>query len=444
MTESTPTPNSLAADALVADLVQRNFASAGGELFVGDVSISQITAEFGTPLYVYDQRVLSKQLEALQAILPSSFQLYYSVKANPNQALLKLFVERGCGLEIASSGELTQALAAGCPAKQILFAGPGKTPQELLLAVNEAIGEIHLESLTEARRLATIARELNRTVRVAVRINPAAGIQGGGMRMGAKPSPFGIDEDQLDHVLDELKREPNLDVTGIHLYVGTQILDAEVLLSQYREGLAIARKVATRLGRALHSIDLGGGLGIPYFSHEKRLDLAALGAGLAQIAHEAANDPALCEVKFVIEPGRFLVGECGLYVARVLDVKQSRGKTFAIVDGGMHQHLAASGNLGQTIKRNFPIALLNKLDCDPSNPIDVVGPLCTPLDTLARNLSLPQVSIGDLVGIFQSGAYARTASPLGFLSHPAPAEVLVAGGTARLVCPPGIPPAPSR
>ena len=244
---------------------------------------------------------------------------------------------------------------------------------------------------------------------------------------------MGVDEDQLDAVLDQLKQEPVLDVTGIHLYVGTQILDAEILLGQYREALAIGQRAAARLGRPLRMIDLGGGLGIPYFAHEQRLDLAAVGAGLSRMAREAAADPVLREAKFVIEPGRFLVGECGVYVTRVIDVKQSRGKTFVVVDGGMHQHLAASGNLGQTIKRNFPVAVLNKLDASPAEAVDVVGPLCTPLDVLARNLPLPAVVEGDLVGVLQSGAYARTASPLGFLSHPAPPEVLVAGREPRLV-----------
>jgi diaminopimelate decarboxylase len=433
MTDPTPAPTAPSEAEQVADIVRRNFDIQRGELLIGGVPVSQIAQEFGTPLFVYDQSVLERQLTELQGALPASFELYYSVKANPNLALLKFFVEHGCGLEIASSGELVQTLAAGCAAERILFAGPGKTVAELTLAIERGIGEIHLESLTEAQRIAAIASPTNRTVRVAVRVNPSAGIQGGGMRMGAKPSPFGIDEDQLDAVIEELKREPALDLTGIHLYVGTQIQDAEILLGQYREALAIGRRAAATLGRPLRTIDLGGGLGIPYFAHEKRLDLAAVSKGLATMAREAAADPLLSQAKFVIEPGRFLVGECGVYVTRVLDVKRSRGKTFVVVDGGMHQHLAASGNLGQTIKRNFPVAVLNKLDAPPAEAVDVVGPLCTPLDVLARNLPLPTVEVGDLVGVLQSGAYARTASPLGFLSHPAPPEVLAGAGTARLV-----------
>jgi diaminopimelate decarboxylase len=418
---------------LVGEIVARNFGVLAGELTVGGVSIGTIAAEFGTPLFVYDQRILERQWRALRDALPRRFDLCYSVKANPNQALLQLFVERGCGLEIASSGELVQSLAAGCPAERVLFAGPGKSDDELALAIEHRIGEIHVESLNETRRLAAIARQHGQTVRIALRINPASSVAGGGMRMGAKPAPFGIDEDQLEAVLDALAGETALAVVGIHLYVGTQILDADVLLAQYRAGLDIARRVSKKLGRPLATIDLGGGLGVPYFSHESWLDLAALKQGVTGLESEIATDAAFSGTRLIVEPGRFLVAEAGVYVVRVVDVKVSRGKRFVVTDGGMHHHLAASGNLGQTIKRNFPVAVLNRLEEPATEPADVVGPLCTPLDILARNLPLPTVEVGDLIGVFQSGAYARSASPLGFLSRQSPPEVLVAGGKPTLI-----------
>jgi diaminopimelate decarboxylase len=423
---------------LVAEVIARHFGVTSGELTVGEVKISDIAAEFGTPLFVYDRATLQRQWQALRDALPPRFDICYSVKANPNQAFLRFFVEHGCGLEIASSGELVQSLAAGCPAERILFAGPGKTNDELSLAIEHGIGEIHIESLNEARRLAASARQRGQTVRIALRINPASSVAGGGLRMGAKPAPFGIDEDQVDAVLDQLAGEPLLNVVGIHLYVGTQILDAEVLLAQYRAALDIARQVSAQLAKPLATIDLGGGLGVPYFSHEPWLDLTALKQGLAGIESEIANDPAFHGTRLIVEPGRFLVAEAGIYVARVVDVKVSRGKRYVVTDGGMHHHLAASGNLGQTIKRNFPVAVLNKLHAPNTEsvtlePVDVVGPLCTPLDVLARNLPLPPIEIGDLIGIFQSGAYARAASPLGFLSRQSPPEVLVAGEMAHLI-----------
>ncbi len=433
MAQSKPTENAAAPTDLVAELVDRHFGIAEGQLLVGGLPIADIATQFGTPLYVYDQTVLQRRYGALRDALPTNFDICYSVKANPNQALLRFFVERNCGLEIASSGERVQALAAGCPPERILFAGPGKTEVEIAAAVAQGIGEIHIESLTEVRRVAAAAQGCDRRVRIALRVNPAASVQGGGMRMGAKPAPFGIDEDQLEEVLAEIAQETALDVVGIHLYVGTQILDAQVLLEQYRAGLEIARRASARLGKPLSTIDLGGGLGVPYFVHERPLDLAQLRQGLAQLTQETAGDPALAGVRYIIEPGRFLVAEAGIYVARVTDAKVSRGKRFVITDGGMHHHLAASGNLGQTIKRNFPVALVNKLDQAAGEAVDVVGPLCTPLDVLARNLALPPVEIGDLVGVFQSGAYARAASPLGFLSRQSPPEVLIAEGVSHLI-----------
>jgi diaminopimelate decarboxylase len=418
---------------LVADLVARNFGSVNGELLVGGVPISELAKRYGTPLFVYDQQMLERQWRLLRETYPERFSLHYSVKANPNQEILKFFLGRGVGLEIASLGELHQALAAGCDPANILFAGPGKTVEELAAALDAGIGEIHVESQTEARRLAQLAEKNQRKAKIALRVNPAAEVEGGGMRMGAKPVAFGLDEDQLDALLDQLQDERWLDVVGLHLYVGTQILDHDTLLRQYRAALDIARRISARIGKPLETIDFGGGLGVPYFAHEQRLDTAALKLGLEQFVKEVAADPAISSARLIVEPGRFLVAESGVYLAEIVDIKTSRGKKFAITNGGMHHHLAASGNLGQTIKRNFPVALVNKLDEPASEEIEVVGPLCTPLDVLARSIKLPPAEIGDLIGVFQSGAYARAASPLGFLSHPSPPEVLVDQGCHRSI-----------
>jgi diaminopimelate decarboxylase len=266
-----------------------------------------------------------------------------------------------------------------------------------------------------------------------LRINPGGEAQGGAMRMGGKPTPFGVDEENLDEVLDCILDEPSLTFQGIHLFAGTQILDHTVLVNQYRKALEIGKRVVDRIKRPLHTIDFGGGLGIPYFAGDEELDMEKLRIGLAQLFDEIENDSDFKGTNFVVEPGRYLVGEAGIYIARVNDIKVSRGKTFLILDGGMNHHLAASGNLGQVIKRNFPIALLNNLKANCGAPVDIVGPLCTPLDTLARDVELPSAAVGDLVGIFQSGAYGRTASPVDFLSHPFPGEVWVDNGEASLI-----------
>ncbi len=418
----------------VQALVDQHFGRSNDELHIQGLAISEISETYATPLFVYNAEAIESQLNSLRQALPSRFNVCYSVKANPNPIFMKLFLAQGCGLEIASIGEYQRAIQAGCPPENILFAGPGKTEAELFEVISQGIGEIHAESLTELERLGRISRELGKQTHVAVRVNPTSEAQGGAMQMGGKPAPFGIDEENLEQALDVIAAESHLQFHGIHLFVGTQVLKHEVLITQYRKGLEIARHAAEYMDTPLSTLDFGGGLGIPYFGNESSLDLEGLRLGLQQLMAEIDGDPYLAKTQFLVEPGRFLVGPCGVYIARVNDIKVSRGKKFAILDGGMHHHLAASGNLGQVIKRNYPVAVLNKLEQHPAEEaIDVVGPLCTPLDTLARNVSLPELEIGDLVGIFQSGAYARAASPMGFLSHPVPPEVWVERGQAILI-----------
>lgn len=414
-------------------LIQRHFPASGGELSMGGVPVSTLAEKYGTPLFAYDAGVIDEKWNRLHRALPAEFSVCYSVKANPNRRILEHFLQKEAGLEIASAGEFCQATAAGCSPERILFAGPGKTEPELRLVLEKGIGEIHVESLLEAQRIATLSTQLGIKARVAVRVNPGGEAEGGAMRMGGRPAPFGVDEERLDEVLAYLASQPSLEFRGIHLFTGTQILDFNILLTQYRKGIEIGLRAARFFKRPLHTLDFGGGLGIPYFSNEHELDTDALRPGLESLVAEVRREPLFAGTHFLVEPGRYLVGESGVYITRINEVKISRGKKFLIVDGGMNHHLAASGNLGQTIKRNYPAAILNKLDRPATESVDVVGPLCTPLDVLARNIALPDAAVGDLVGIFQSGAYARAASPLGFLSHPAPPEVWVENGRRQLI-----------
>lgn len=417
----------------VAALIGQHFPDSGSELRLGGIPIGEIAARHGTPCFVYDRHVLDRKWALLRDALPAEFSIAYSVKANPNAAIIRHFLAKGASLEIASQGEMARALAAGCPAARILFAGPGKTEAELEQALVQGIGEIHVESLLEARRIAALTARLGVRARAALRVNPGAEAQGGAMRMGGKPAPFGVDEESLDEVLDLLLQAPSIDFRGLHLFTGTQVLDHTVLARQYRHGLTVARRVAARAGRPLHTLDFGGGLGIPYFPGETELDMTKLREELRGLMAQIEGEPLLAGTRFLVEPGRYLVGEAGVYLTRITDIKVSRGKTFYIVDGGMNHHLAASGNLGQVIKRNFPIAVVNRLGEGASHAVDVVGPLCTPLDTLAREATVARAEVGDLVGIFQSGAYGLTASPVGFLSHASPAEVLVGHRTSELI-----------
>lgn len=416
-----------------SELIENFFPQSGRELAIGGLNASELADQFGTPLFVYDESIWLRKWETLRSTFPNCFELYYSVKANPNPNILAFFLTQRSGLEIASAGELYQAGQAGCPPDRILYAGPGKTTRELELALLQGVGEIHAESLRELEQISGIAKRLNRLARVAIRVNPKENSQGGAMRMGGKASPFGVDEELLDAALAYLQTQPFMKFQGIHLFSGTQILDAKILLEQYRNGLELARRVVDRLKRPLASLDFGGGLGVPYFANDTYLDMELLRQGLASIFGAIANDPCFVGTRFIVEPGRYLVAEAGVYLSRVLDIKVSRGRKFVVLDGGMNHHLAASGNLGQTIKRNFPMAVVGKLTEAESEEVEVVGPLCTPLDTLGRAVSLAKVEVGDVLAIFQSGAYARAASPLNFLSHPTPPEVLVSHRKARLI-----------
>jgi diaminopimelate decarboxylase len=407
-------------------------STSGGELLVNQTPVSCVVEKYGTPLFVYDSKILERKYAGLRKALPDRFAISYSVKANPNPKVLMFFLQKGCGLEVASGGELRLAITAGCLPGSIMFAGPGKTEAELELALKERISEIHAESPLEIERISKIARRLGVVAPVALRVNPQEG-QAGAMLMGGKPAPFGVDEEKLEELIPSIVSDRQLDFKGIHVFVGTQLLDCEVLLEQYRSGLKIGQHVARMAGTPLQTLDFGGGLGIPYFAGDSELDLSGLQAGLLELIAEFESEACFSPTRFIVEPGRFLVGEAGLYVTRVNDIKVSRGKKFLILDGGMNHHLAASGNLGQVIKRNFPMAVLNRLLDPPAEEVDVVGPLCTPLDTLGRSVQLPKARVGDLIGIFQSGAYARSASPLGFLSHPTPPEVWLENGQDVLI-----------
>ena len=428
MIQSVQHDTSDAAPSHVHRLIDEHFSNRCGELLISGVPVSELVKAYGSPLFIYDRSVMGRKLAELRRAFSPRVEIFYSMKANPARQVLEYFVSEGSGIEIASIGELEQAVAAGCRPEQILFAGPGKRDEELTRAVESGVREIHVESIAEAERLNRIAATHSTVVRIALRINPAESAQGGAMRMGGKPSPFGIDEETLNHALDAILHLPQLQVCGVHLFTGTQILDHSVLITQYRKAIEVAECVACRLPHPLESIDFGGGLGIPYFERESALDLNGFAPNFNQLLIEIDSNPLLATARLIIEPGRFLVGESGLYVSRVIEVKKSRGKIFAITDGGMHHHLAASGNLGQTIKRNYPIAAVNRLDSPLNQKLEIVGPLCTPLDVLGRAVALPDLAEGDLIGIFQSGAYGRSSSPSGFLSHATPAEVMVDDG----------------
>lgn len=422
----TPAPGPLA-----LQLIAEQFSVEAGVLRVGDLPVTGLAATYGTPLYVYDAGVMRRRLRMLREALPARVAVYYSVKANPNPAVVQVFVDAGAGAEIASAAEWQRARAAGCAAERIVFAGPGKGEEEIEHVVRGGVGEIHVESEDEIERLHAIANRVDRIVDVAIRVNPAPSAAGGAMQMGGHASAFGFDEERLSEVVALVCGKSLLRLRGVHMFAGTQILDAGVLIGQWRHAIGLARRLGGLTGSPVDTVDLGGGLGIPYFAHERALDLEAVRALATPELAALEGEARLAATRFIVEPGRFLVGPAGVYVTRVRSVKVSRGDTFVVCDGGMSHHLAASGNLGQVIKRDYPVVNASRLGAPASVTAAVVGPLCTPLDTLGRKIELPETRAGDLIAVLQSGAYGLTASPVGFLSHPMPAEVLVDDGRAR-------------
>lgn len=401
---------------------QVQFPIVGGELQVGGMPVSRLADRVGaTPFYAYDRASISARVAQLRAILPPQLRLHYSIKANPMPALVQHMAGLVDGLDVASAGELRTALDTGLPPGDISFAGPGKTAAELAQAVAAGIN-IHVESSREIDEVARCADRLGLTPTVTVRINPPFELKASGMRMGGGAKPFGIDSEQVPAHLAQIA-SLGLDFHGFHIFSGSQSLNADALVDCQARSLALALELAETAPRTPRLLNIGGGFGIPYFPGEARLDLAPVGAALVEALPRLAA--ALPDARVAIELGRYLVGEAGIYVARVVDRKHSRGQVFLVTDGGMHHHLAASGNLGQVIRKNYPLAIGNRMDMPADERCSVVGPLCTPLDVLAERIALPAADFGDLVVVFQSGAYGLTASPVGFLSHPRPLEVLV-------------------
>jgi diaminopimelate decarboxylase len=420
---------------LAADLVAAHFGSQDGALAIGGIDCRELARIYGTPFYAYDGDAMQARYRALSDAVSPFARVYYSIKANPRPQIARLFVDCGAGLEIASAGEFAAARAAGCSSDAMLFAGPGKGARELETVLAAGLSELHVESFEEIALAGAIAARLGRSLAVAIRINPGEAAQGGAMRMGGKPAAFGFDEEILAGVVAAIAAQPALRLDGIHLFTGTQVLDAGVLLAQWRYGLDLAARLASLTGRPLARIDLGGGLGIPYHAGDPTLDLAAVAAGVPSLMARKNSDPLLRAAEVIIEPGRWLTGPAGAYVMAVRAVKVSRGQRFLVTDGGMHHHLAASGNLGQVIKRDFPIVAASRLGVPPTGPAQIVGPLCTPLDTLGRGTAMPDLAAGDLIAVLQSGAYGLTASPAGFLSHDPPAEILIQAGAHRAIGP---------
>ncbi len=398
------------------------FESQNNELLVNGIVLSNLKLRAGqTPFYAYDRSVISQKITQFRDAMPKELRLHYAMKANPMPALVDFVASQVDGLDVASGQELNIALNSGMSSQNISFAGPGKQLKELAMAVASDT-TINIESFTELDRITQICEQTGIKAKIAIRVNPDFELKSSGMKMGGGAQQFGVDAELVPEMFVKIK-QADLIYQGLHIFTGSQNLNPDSIILAHQNIFALATRLQRECNIPIQSLNIGGGLGIPYFPGEQVLPISGIGDALQ--AHISNFHNEFGETDIAMELGRYLVGEAGIYAATVTDIKQSRGTSFAVLDGGLHHHLSASGNFGQVIRKNYPVAIGNKMDQENQHPIQIVGPLCTPLDLMANKYELPNVEIGDLVVIYQSGAYGYSASPRDFLSHPQPVEMLV-------------------
>ncbi len=372
-----------------------------------------------TPAFVYDFSIVEDRVACLRAALPVGVGIHYAMKANPLPEMVAAMVPLVDGIDIASGGELAVALAAG--ATHVSFAGPGKTDIELAAAITAGV-TINLESEGEAARALAIADRMGRTPKLAVRVNPDFSLKGSGMKMGGGAAAFGVDAERVAPLVRRLIAA-GAGWRGFHIFAGSQALDSAAIADTQAATVALAGRLADEAGAEPPLVNIGGGFGIPYFANEAAVDVEMVGRRLGAVLD--GRSPSLAGSRFAVELGRWLVGECGVYLTRIVDRKESRGEVFLVTDGGLHHQLAASGNFGTVVRRNYPIAVAGRVDAPPQEAVNVVGCLCTPLDRLGDRVGLPKADVGDVIAVFMAGAYGATASPAAFLGHGPAREVVI-------------------
>ncbi|MEO0907168.1 MAG: pyridoxal-dependent decarboxylase, exosortase A system-associated [Pseudomonadota bacterium] len=398
------------------------FSTIDGQLAIAGRTASDLVAAAGrTPLFVYSRDLIGRRVAALRDALPARIGINYAVKANPHAEVIKHIGPLVDGLDIASAGELAMIRAAGMDPSRVSFAGPGKRDDELEAAIAAGV-TLNCESEGEAHRTLTIGQKLGKTPRMAIRVNPDFELKGSGMKMGGGAKPFGLDAERVPALARELIAN-GVEWRGLHIFTGSQALSSDAIIEAQGNVLKLAGKLSDQIGAQLPKLNLGGGFGIPYFPGDEPLDLAAVGAALGEYLGDLPGGLASSEL--CLELGRYLVGEAGVYLCRVIDRKVSHGVTYLVTDGGLHHQLAASGNFGTVVRRNYPVAIATRFEAQGDDVVNVVGCLCTPLDRLADAAAMPHADIGDLVAVFCAGAYGASASPVDFLGHGAAAEICI-------------------
>lgn len=384
-----------------------------------DNVLQELAQKYGTPLYAYDGDKIISQYQKLKSCLPKEIDIFYSMKTNPLLGICQLFKNLNSSIEVASIGEMYTALTAGFTPEQIIFTSPGKSYDELEYAIEKQIYSINIESIDEAVIINKIAAEKNKKVDISIRINPDFDATCSSIKMSGVPTQFGIDQALLEKAFDTFSQLPNINVIGIHIYTGTQALNAEKIIFAIEQIILLALQLSDNYNFPLKFLDMGGGFGIPYFKGEKELDLEILKDGVAEVWDKYKE--RLSNTRVAVESGRFLMAESGMYLTKIIYKKECKGNKYVICDGGSNHH-ASSAFLGRHIRNNFPMHVLNKSEA--TEEIYLVGPLCTPTDVIGQRITLPVMEVGDIVAIEKSGAYGLTQSPYAFLSHPCPAEVI--------------------
>lgn len=402
--------------------IPSGYSAVDGELAIGGRKVSDLVAEAGrTPLFVYSRQLIADRIAHLRAAMPKQLKINYAIKANSFAPLLSYVSTLIDELDIASGGELEMVRASGFNLARVSFAGPGKRDEELEAAITAGV-TLNLESENEAGRALAIAERTGHVPRLAIRVNPDFELKGSGMKMGGGAKPFGIDAGRVPALARRIVNA-GCEWRGLHIFTGSQALSAEAVIDMQAKVLDCADRIATEAGLVLPKLNMGGGFGIPYFPGDEPLDIQAIGDALAERFERLPE--TLSEAELFIELGRYLVGEAGVYLTRIIDRKESYGETYLVTDGGLHHQLAASGNFGTVVRRNYPVAIASRFCGEPEEEANIVGCLCTPLDRLADKAYLPPAEVGDLVAVFCAGAYGASASPSAFLGQGAAAEVLI-------------------
>ncbi|MFI9387105.1 type III PLP-dependent enzyme [Kutzneria sp. NPDC052558] len=393
---------------------------------------ADLARRFGSPLYVYDLDRVTAARRDLFAALPDGVELFFSFKANPHPEIaraLRTGGDRVCQAEVSSTGELAAALDAGFDPADVLYTGPGKTQDELRAAIAAGVRTFSVESLSDLRHVGAVATALGATADCLLRINSATASASTSIRMTGAPSQFGLDSETLPEILPELRAVPGTRLAGMHLFSLSNSQDEAGLIDEFRHTIGVAADLHHRLGIPVRLLDIGGGFAAPYLVPGDRPSYPGLRPALAATLDAHFPGWRAGAPRVACESGRHLVGDGGQLVCTVVNVKQSRGQRFVILDAGINI-LGGMSGLGRLLPVTVgfdPAAMAGDVDLDQLAPAHLVGPLCTPGDVLGRGVPTPALLPGDVVTIPNAGAYGVTASLLMFLGRPAPVEVVVRG-----------------